>query len=618
MRAPLVAVLAVLALAAAPLAAQSPQPKMGAPLRGLTAAQQTRFDAGRADFTHVFQPAQGLGPIFNQSSCASCHNDPVGGSGGQGVMRFGFTDGKGAFDPLTALGGSLLQAQAIHIACQETVPGAANTTATRVTTSALGIGLIEAIPDAAIAAHATTPPSPSVSGRVHWVQPFEAPTGPQRAGRFGWKAQVATVLTFSADAALNELGFTNRFLAVENAPNGNTALLAQWDTVADPEDHPDGNGRDFVDRVTDFQRFLAAPPQTPKNGMTGEAIFAAVGCAHCHVPAFTTANDPALEPALRNQPIRPYSDFLLHDMGIAADFIEQGQAGGQELRTPPLWGVRDRDPLWHDGRIVGGTLQTRVLGPGGVIDLHASFASEALPSATAFQALPQADQLKVVAFLDSLGRAEFDSNGDNVRDQVDLAAFRAAHALGGPFAADAPQAVFDFDQDGFVDQVDLQAFALVYEVDCNGNSTNDLADVLAGTSADSNQNLVPDECETCQQDLGHAGAGTLTLRVCGDALTQAGSRGTLELSGGPANGPLLVAIGVAANPHPVTATEILVPLEPLAALVEGFVLDGSGRLRVPVYGGGNLPQWTWVFQAATFTGSAFDLSNALSVVVGSW
>lgn len=610
--------LAVIFSFVAGAAAQTPQPKMGAPVSGLTPQQLARFQAGRVDFAHPFQASEGLGPIFNQGSCASCHNNPVGGPGSQMVTRFGYTDGKGNFDPLAALGGSLLQAQAINVACQEVVPAAANTTAFRVTPSALGMGLVEAIPDAQISIRETNPPAPGISGRVNWVTPLETPTGPVRAGRFGWKAQVATTLTFSADASQNELGFSNRLVPFDNAPNGNLALLAQWDNVPDPEDGPDGQGQHFIDRITDFQRYLSAPPQTPRSGMTGETIFNAVGCANCHAASYTTSNDPALELALRNKVIKPYSDFLVHDMGTAADFIEQTPITGQELRTPSLWGVRNRDPLWHDGRVIGGTLQSRILGPTGIIFQHSAFGSEAAPSAAAFNALSPADKQKVVDFLDSLGRAEFDWNGDNVRDQVDLAAFRIALQAGGPFSPDSPQAVFDFNQDTFVNQIDLNAFALVYEVDCNNNSVNDLADVLAGTSGDGNENLIPDECEFCQTNLGFAGGGTLTIGMCGDNMTTAGSRGTFHLTSGPANAPVLIAIGVAANPYLITPTEYLVPLEPLAALVDFFTTDANGRLLVTIQGGGNLPVSTWIFQAATYDGVAFDLSNALSVNVGAF
>jgi CxxC motif-containing protein (DUF1111 family) len=603
---------------AASLSAQSPQPKMGAPLAGLTPAQLQRFQTGRADFTRVITVNEGLGPIFNQTSCASCHNNPIGGPGSIKVFRFGFDDGKGNFDPLTALGGTLLQGQTINVACSEVIPPVANVVAQRVTPSALGLGLIEAIADADIVARETTPPSPTVSGRVHWVHELENPTGPLRAGRMGWKAQLATVLSFSGDATQNELGITNRLLPTENAPNGNTALLAQFDTVADPEDGPNAQGQHFIDRITDFQRYLAAPPQTPRQGMTGEALFTSVGCANCHTPSFTTRNDPALEPAIRNQVIKPYSDFLLHDMGIAADFIFDGAATGNELRTPSLWGVRNRVPLWHDGRVAGGTLQSRMLGTGGVIELHNAFGSEAQPSAQAFLALSSADQLRVVAFLDSLGKAEFDDNGDNVRNRLDLPGFLAARAQTAPISPDSPFAVHDFDRDGDVDQADLTVFAQVYEEDCNGNGSNDLLDVTSGASGDANGNLIPDECEFCQTNLGFAGAGTLALSICGDNLTTAGSRATFQLDQGPANAPVLIAIGIAANPLPITSTEILVPLEPLVALVDLFVTDATGRLRVPMIGGGNLPVSTWVFQAATFDGVVFDLSNGLSVNVGAF
>ena len=604
------------AFVAAPLAAQTPQPKMGDPVAGLTTTQQALFDEGKDSFGTVLSAANGLGPIFNQISCGNCHNNPFGGPGSTTVTRFGLDDGKGGFDPLNGLGGTLLQAGAINVAVQETIPAAANVTSLRVTPSTLGAGLVESIADADIEANETTPPSSSVSGRVHWVQPLEDPSGPLRAGRMGWKAQVATVLTFSGDAAQNELGFSNRLVPFDNAPNGNSVLLAQWDNVADPEDGPDANGRHFIDRITNFQRFLAAPPQTPRSGMTGETLFASVGCTDCHVASWTTKNDPALEPALRNQVIKPYTDFLLHDMGLVADFIADGDATVQELRTPSLWGVRNRDPLWHDGRVVAGTLETRMLGAGGIIELHSVFGSEARQSGLAFQALSSADQLAVVAFLDSLGRAEFDSNGDNVRNQVDLAAFLLAQG-NGPYTADDPEAVFDFNQDGLVDNVDLDAFALVYEEDCNSNGTNDLADVLTGGHDDVNGNLIPDECEYCQTDLGFEGAGTLAIAICGDDLTTTGSTASFQLTGGTPNAPISIGIGVQ-NPTPflITPTEYLVPVQPLAAVVQLFMTDAQGDLHVQLFGGGNLPIVNWVFQAATFDGSVFDLSNAIEVRVG--
>src|SRR2546425_397209 len=166
------------------------------------------------------------------------------------------------------------------------------------------------------------------------------PTAALRVGRFGWKAQEPDVIGFSAGAAFNEIGITNMFHPVENAPNGNTGQLAVCDTVPDPEDQPDAQGYHFFDRINDFQRFMTAPPQTPKFGMSGERIFNNIGCANCHVASYTTSNNPNLEDPIRNKAVRPYSDFLLHDMGALNDSIAHDGAGMNEMKTPPLWCLR--------------------------------------------------------------------------------------------------------------------------------------------------------------------------------------------------------------------------------------------------------------------------------------
>ena len=303
----------------------SPQPRPGDPLPTLTDTMLERFLKGKISFNQELTIEGGLGPIFNQTSCGSCHNNPVGGAGTQTVTRFGFIGKKGGFDPLAALGGSLLQAEAIDDGCAEFVPPEANVTTFRVTNSALAFGLVEAISDADILANRDLQPE-SQRGVAHMVTNFEDEEGNLYVGRFGWKAQVASVLTFSSDASQNEMGLSNRFLPFDNAPNGDEDLLAICDTVADPEDFPDKEGYEFIDRVTDFQRFLAPPPQTPRSGMSGEVIFNQIGCNVCHTPSFTTADDPKLEPQLRNQPIRLYGDCLLHDMGLAGDGIVQGDA----------------------------------------------------------------------------------------------------------------------------------------------------------------------------------------------------------------------------------------------------------------------------------------------------
>lgn len=450
------------------------QPRNGDPLAGLTAAQRSRFDAGKTLFNTGLTAAGGLGPIFNQDSCASCHSNPIGGSGTIVVTRFGFNDPKaGGFDPLQDLGGSLLQHSTVSTPCAETIPAQANVTANRLTPTILGFGLVEAVDDSDIQAAEFLPP-PGISGRAHIVEALEAP-GVPRVGRFGWKAQVPTLLTFSGDAALNEMGLTNRLVTSENAPNGNAALLASCDGVADPEDGPDGEGLDFIDRVTDFQRFLAPPPQTPRSGMSGEALFNSVACSACHTPAFTTRDDAVLEDALRARVFRPYSDFLLHDMGQNADFIGQADAGPSEIRTPPLWGLRLRDPLWHDGRVAGGTFDTRARG---AIALHDAIGSEARASKLAFDTLSGADQDAVIAFLDSLGRVEFDHDGDNDVDLDDNTAVQGCLTGPGSFlTADDPCAISDADRDGDVDVDDLQLFETTVEAD-----SGDLSGLTLGKS----------------------------------------------------------------------------------------------------------------------------------------
>lgn len=476
------------------------QPWLGEPLTGLTAGESARFSAGRAKFAQILEQPQGLGPAFNQNTCAACHSQgALGGTGSIKVTRFGFAH-KGGFDDLAEFGGSLLQFSSIG-GCAEVVPPEANIVAQRQTTSTFGAGLIEAIADADILANATNPP-PGVSGRAHMVPAFEDPNGsPLRVGRFGWKSQVPTVLTFSADASLNEMGLTNRFLTEENDPNGiRPPSLAECDTVPDPEDGPEGGvpgAPHFIDRVTDFQRFLAAPPQTPKSGMTGEGVFNAVGCNACHVRSFTTRTMP--ESALSNQAIKPYTDFLLHDMGSLGDGIGQGDAGVTEMRTPPLWGLRARNQLLHDGRVAGGTFADRVTGA------IAAHVGESLGSAMAFAELTQGEKDALVAFLDSLGRREFDHDGDNDVDGADLAAFTDCYAgSNGTYTADDACAISDVDQDGDVDDDDYALFLTVYsgsQSDCNANSINDATDILVGTSRDCNQNGLPDECDPEPSDI---------------------------------------------------------------------------------------------------------------------
>jgi hypothetical protein len=258
--------------------------------------------------------------------------------------------------------------------------------------------------------------------------------------------------------------------------------------------------------VTDFQRYLAVPPQTPKSGMAGEAIFVSVGCARCHVPEWTTSSSASLEEALRGKVIRPYSDFLLHDMGILGDGVSEGNAGELEMRTPTLWNLRTRDPMLHNGAAAGGTFSERVRT---AIALHGPY-GEGAASAEAFSLLPEADKERMVAFLDSLGRLEFDANGDGHVDQFDLPSFRAA--FGQATNPNLPSALHDIDQNGIVDAVDLAMLVEAYEpvetgsADCNGNGVADVRDIATGTSADADLDGIPDDCGACPADLDRNGA----------------------------------------------------------------------------------------------------------------
>lgn len=323
--------------------------QFGDPLPGLNPRELKEFTDGKAEFENTETEAGGLGPIFNQSSCATCHGVPAtGGSSEVVVTRFGKTV-NGVFDPLEALGGSLLQSLAINPAVQEVVPPEANVTAQRRSTALFGLGLVEAIPDSEILRYARTRPLDGVLGKPNFV--MDVATARTRVGRFGWKAQQATLLAFSGDAYLNEMGVTSRFFPTENAPNGNQALLQQYDTILDPEDTIDpATGLSDIDHSANFMRWLAAPPRAPTTTVTaqGERLFNGIGCAICHVPMMMTG--PNRSRALDRKPVFAWSDFLLHDMGTLGDGIAQGRAGPREMKTAPLWGLRAQTTLLHDGR----------------------------------------------------------------------------------------------------------------------------------------------------------------------------------------------------------------------------------------------------------------------------
>ena len=438
-------------------AAQDLQPLMGQPLPGLTPAELELFLRGQFAFAEPISVAEGLGPIFNDPGCGSCHQHPAtGGSGTREVTRFG--QAGPPFDPLEGLGGSLLQDQSLDLDCREVVPREADVTANRLTPICFGAGLLETIDDQDIIDNEANQP-PHLAGFVSWVIDLSAPSDPPRPARFGWKGGVPNVITFSIDAALNEMGLTSVFLPNENAPNGDQDLLKQCDSVLDPEDVVDAGGYTRVDRFTHFQRFLAAPPQTPPAGMAGEVVFDTIGCVDCHRRAYTTADAP--EAALSGIDIQPYSDFLLHDMDALGDRIVQGNASEDDMFTRALWGLRHRLSFLHDGRGVGGDFEA-------VMEMCIQeHVGEGITASDAYALLSQGEKDDLMRFLGSLGQVEFDyeDNGkliksaDNDRDEFDwffLEPLFTGEAPGS-FTVDDYAAVADVEGDG---DFDLREFGL--------------------------------------------------------------------------------------------------------------------------------------------------------------
>jgi CxxC motif-containing protein (DUF1111 family) len=323
------------------------------------------FAADLAVFAEREDVADGLGPIYNAQSCAECHQNPVvGGISQITELRVGYRDRQGNF--IEPPGGSLINDRAIVPELQEYVLGirrdmfARNDTVRTFRTSltTLGDGFVEAIDDNTITEIARKQPQLSsgvIAGQVIRVPVLEAP-GVTRVARFGWKNQHASLASFSADAYLNEMGITTHLLTTENTSMGNS--VTKYDGVADPED--------ASDEFQTFARFMRATKAPSRDAVTaamadaraGAQLFDQVGCAICHVanivtaPAGTAINGGkfTVPAALGGKMIHPYSDFLLHDVGTGDGIVQNGGAStANKMRTPPLWGVRTRTRLMHDG-----------------------------------------------------------------------------------------------------------------------------------------------------------------------------------------------------------------------------------------------------------------------------
>lgn len=309
----------------------------------------------------------GLGPLYNAQACVSCHQNPVTGGISQVTeLRVGHDDSSGNFvNPTISINDgantvpnrSLVNDRATCAQAQERVPGSENIRTFRTSLNTLGDGFVESIDSNTLVAIANNQPSQSggqIAGEFIQVPVLEAP-GHIRGGRFGWKNQHASLLSFASDAYLNEQGITNRL-----NPTDTTTVCK---TTSDPEDAPDNIGMADIDHFATFMRATKVPPVdsvllSTNDAQAGQQLFSSIGCNICHVTSITTApvgtviNGGAftVPAALGSKVIHPYSDFLLHNVGTGDGIVQNGPADtANKMRTAPLWGMRTRDRLMHDG-----------------------------------------------------------------------------------------------------------------------------------------------------------------------------------------------------------------------------------------------------------------------------
>jgi len=331
----------------------------------------------------------------------------VGGSSQVTELRVGHRDFGGNFvnptitvnDGTTSIPNrSLVNDRSICAEASERVPGSETIHALRATSNVLGDGFIEAIDSNTLLAIARSQPAQSfgaIAGQFIQVPVAEA-GGSLRAGRFGWKNQQASLLSFSADAYVNEQGVTSRL-----QPNDTTSLC---DTVADPEDPVGPDGLEDIDHFARFIRQTQAPPRDAALAATADAVaggvlFDSIGCGICHVSSIATAPPGTLinggqftvPPALGNKIIRPFSDFLLHNVGTGDGIVQNGgQSTANKMRTSPLWGLRTKDRLMHD--LLSFTRNDAILRHGG----------EAQRVINSYRALSNTQKNQLITFLNSL------------------------------------------------------------------------------------------------------------------------------------------------------------------------------------------------------------------------
>ena len=383
---------------------------------GLTSL--TDFEADKTKFEDQHNILDGLGPVYNEKACVDCHNGPVSGGSAQVTeLRVGNLVSGTFKNPTVTIdygqntisGRSLINAQAICSDAEENSPDNQSQRALRQSLTALGDGFIESIADSTIIKNGQdvcTSSGGTICGEVVNVPVLECtatscPNGNLAVGRFGWKAQHASLLSFSSDAYLNEMGITNRF--------NKTEVTGVCDAIPDPEDKADASGLFDIDHFARFMRATKAPlPEdseditasgTSGNIANGQSVFINIGCNLCHTPQFVSA--PAgtkvdagafIVPAsLGSKIISPYSDFLLHNINTGDGIVQTSQQDTlNKIRSAPLWAVSSRSRFLHDGRAI--TLREAILDHGG----------EAAGVITNFKGQTSQNQADLITFLKSL------------------------------------------------------------------------------------------------------------------------------------------------------------------------------------------------------------------------
>jgi len=387
------------------------------------------FERARAEFAKVTTPDDGLGPIFNERSCGNCHKLPVpGGAGDETAERFGRFNPDDTFDSLSREGGPLLHLLTLGDwvnkdgeACQvptEHVPDDATVTTSRLPPALFGAGLLDTIPDAFFDELAAAEPA-AVRGMVNRVRiqlpDVEDPSqqvGGTRVGRLTWKSATVGVTEFAAAAFRQEVGISTQHCvagqsittwANDPAPNAVPVPVECQDNIPGTDyavGSCEGNRTEIEPHARMFARYMTflAPVPQPRLArqpwvQQGQAVFARVGCADCHTArAFVTPHAP-FNGVPGDYEFHPYSDYLLHDVGELGDHIGQSGETAEKvhlMKTAPLWGVRLRPKLLHDGRATD------------VVSAIRWHGGQAAAAASAFEALRPSEQVKLVGFVLSL------------------------------------------------------------------------------------------------------------------------------------------------------------------------------------------------------------------------